>query len=101
MHQNPFGYLHGHSVGGTNPSLLEALASTPLNLLYDVKFNREVAQDGALYWTLDDGNLLSLLESAEHFTSDQINVLHKRAVEQIINRYSWSKVVENYEEVFQ
>ena len=43
-------YLHGHEVGGTNPSLLEALESTDLNLLLDVGFNKEVAEDGALYW---------------------------------------------------
>lgn len=46
-----YAYLHGHSVGGTNPSLLEALASTKLNLLYDVGFNREVGEDSALYWS--------------------------------------------------
>ena len=43
-------YFHGHEVGGTNPSLLEALESTKLNLLLDVGFNREVGEDGALYW---------------------------------------------------
>ena len=41
----------GHEVGGTNPSLLEALGSTKLNLLLDVGFNREVAEGNALYWT--------------------------------------------------
>ena len=35
IRENAFGYIHGHEVGGTNPSLLEALASTPLNLLLD------------------------------------------------------------------
>ena len=46
-----YGYFHGHEVGGTNPSLLEALGSTQLNLLLDVGFNREVGQESALYWT--------------------------------------------------
>ncbi|MED1471923.1 beta 1-4 rhamnosyltransferase Cps2T [Bacillus salipaludis] len=45
-----FGYFHGHEVGGTNPSLLEAMATTPLNILLDVNFNREVGQDAVLYF---------------------------------------------------
>ena len=40
IRENAYGYIHGHSVGGTNPTLLEALGSTNLNLLYDVGFNR-------------------------------------------------------------
>lgn len=47
IRKNAYGYLHGHEVGGTNPSLLEALGSTDLNLLLDVGFNSEVARDGA------------------------------------------------------
>ncbi|ETJ25548.1 Glycosyltransferase, partial [human gut metagenome] len=38
IRENAYGYLHGHEVGGTNPSLLEALATTDLNLLLDVGF---------------------------------------------------------------
>lgn len=49
IRENAYGYFHGHEVGGTNPSLLEALGSTDLNLLLDVGFNREVAEDAALY----------------------------------------------------
>lgn len=50
IRENAFAYFHGHEVGGTNPSLLEALASTKLNLLLDVGFNREVGENGAIYW---------------------------------------------------
>ena len=41
IRENAYGYIHGHEVGGTNPSLLEALATTDLNLLLDVGFNKE------------------------------------------------------------
>ena len=58
IRSNAYGYFHGHEVGGTNPSLLEALGSTDLNLLLDVGFNREVAEDSALYWS-KEGSLLS------------------------------------------
>ena len=39
-----FAYIHGHSAGGTNPSLLEALSTTDINILYDVSYNREVGK---------------------------------------------------------
>ena len=65
IRENAYGYFHGHEVGGTNPSLLEALGSTDLNLLLDVSFNREVALDNALYWNKTDGNLANLIEKAD------------------------------------
>ena len=45
IRENAYAYFHGHEVGGTNPSLLEALGATKLNLLLGVGFNREVAED--------------------------------------------------------
>ncbi|MTV85693.1 glycosyl transferase, partial [Streptococcus pneumoniae] len=65
IRENAFAYFHGHEVGGTNPSLLEALASTKLNLLLDVGFNREVGEDGAIYWKKDE--LAHVIEEVERF----------------------------------
>ena len=48
IRENAYGYFHGHEVGGTNPSLLEAMGSTDLNLLLNVGFNFEVGED-AIY----------------------------------------------------
>ena len=42
IRENAYAYFHGHTVGGTNPSLIEALGSTDLNLLVDVGFNKEL-----------------------------------------------------------
>lgn len=64
IRENAWGYFHGHEVGGTNPSLLEALGSTELNLLLDVGFNREVAEEAAFYWTKEHGNLAKLISWA-------------------------------------
>ena len=60
-----FAYIHGHEVGGTNPGLLEALAQTDLNLIYNVDFNHQVAQETALYWNKEDGNLSQLIDSVD------------------------------------
>lgn len=97
IRENAYGYLHGHSVGGTNPSLIEALATTNLNLLYDVGFNKEVAEDGALYWNLDDYNLSKLINKADNLKSEDIIILSKRAKERIKEEYTWKKIVDEYE----
>jgi len=57
IREEAYGYLHGHEVGGTNPSLLEALGSTKLNLLLKVEFNEEVAENAALYWTKEESSV--------------------------------------------
>ncbi|MBP3879745.1 MAG: DUF1972 domain-containing protein, partial [Lachnospiraceae bacterium] len=57
IRENAWAYIHGHQVGGTNPSLLEALGSTELNLLVGVGFNREVGENAALYWSRKPGSL--------------------------------------------
>ena len=49
IRKNAYGYLHGHEVGGTNPSLLEALGSTELNLLLDVGVDSESGKETARY----------------------------------------------------
>ena len=100
IRENAYGYFHGHEVGGTNPSLLEALGSTDLNLLLDVGFNREVAEDSALYWTKDNGNLASLINRADSFETDMIKEYGKKSSERITNKYSWSFISKRYEEVF-
>lgn len=100
IRENAYGYLHGHSVGGTNPSLLEALGSTKLNLLYNVGFNKEVGENAALYWSKTPGFLSKLIEKADNLTAVQINNLGKKAKQRIIDGYSWEKIVDRYEDTF-
>ena len=89
IRENAYGYFHGHEVGGTNPSLLEALGSTNLNLLLDVGFNKEVAEDAALYWTKKENNLASLIEKADTLSKKEIEELGKKAKKRITDNYSW------------
>lgn len=100
IRENAYGYFHGHEVGGTNPSLLEALGSTDLNMLLDVGFNREVADDAALYWNKDEGELSSLIHKADKMKSAEINQLGKMAKMRIKNMYSWQFICDQYKEVF-
>lgn len=95
-----YAYLHGHSVGGTNPSLIEALASTNINLLYDVGFNKEVGEDSALYWSLDDGNLSFLIDKCDKLEEKEIEFLSKKAKERINSNYTWKIITDKYKKLF-
>lgn len=100
IRENAYGYLHGHEVGGTNPSLLEALATTDLNLLLDVGFNREVGEDGAVYWNKEDGNLAALINGLENMDQSQIKDLSSKAKKRIDDSYSWDYIVNKYTDLF-
>lgn len=100
IREQAYAYFHGHEVGGTNPSLLEALASTDLNLLLDVGFNREVAEDGALYWNKDNGNLARLIEKADSLTDELIDKYAIKAKSRIEDFYSWDFISEKYKRQF-
>lgn len=83
IRENAYAYFHGHTVGGTNPSLIEALGSTDLNLLVDVGFNKEVAEDCALYWSRKPGSLAKLIDKADQMSADEIAEMGKFAQERI------------------
>ena len=100
IRQNARGYFHGHEVGGTNPSLLEALGSTKVNLLLDVGFNREVAEDAALYWTKEEGSLARLIEDADALPPEAVEDLGHRAKNRIATAYSWQFICDEYARLF-
>lgn len=100
IREEAFAYIHGHEVGGTNPSLLEALASTKLNLLLDVGFNREVAGDSALYWNKENGSLANLIDKAEKFPLELIYQKDTMSLERIKKFYSWNSICDAYESLW-
>lgn len=95
-----YGNIHGHTVGGTNPSLLEALGSTKLNLLIDVGFNREVAKDSALYWKPESGNLSRLIDQADAMEAEERERLGRKAKERIQTAYSWELIGDEYKKLW-
>ena len=100
IRENAYGYIHGHEVGGTNPSLLEALATTKLNLLLDVGFNKEVAKQGAMYWNKEEGNLSNLINSLENISDEEKEKYGTMAKRRIEEEYNWNKIVTEYEKIF-
>lgn len=100
IRENAYGYFHGHEVGGTNPSLLEALGSTDLNLLLDVSFNREVAENNALYWTKKAGSLSKLIEKADQLSRAELARLGAKSTQRIKEAYSWPYICDRYEKTW-
>lgn len=100
IRENAYAYFHGHTVGGTNPSLIEALSSTDLNLLVDVGFNKEVAEDCALYWSRKPGNLAKLIDRVESMPDEEIKELGQKAKKHVAEEYTWEKICMQYEHVF-
>lgn len=100
IRENAYAYFHGHTVGGTNPSLIEALGSTDLNLLVDVGFNKEVAEDCALYWSRGDGALTKLINDVDKMTINEINVLGEKAKNRVATAYTWEIISNQYFELF-
>ena len=100
IRENAYAYLHGHEVGGTNPSLLEALGSTQLNMLLKVGFNYEVGKDAALYWTKEEGSLRKLIDQVDNMKDEELRVYSNRAKERIKTAYSWEIIGREYMDVW-
>ena len=100
IRENSFANIHGHTVGGTNPSLLESLASTPVNLVFDVCFNRETAGDAALYWSMVEGSLSHLIDRVDALNPERRKALERSAKERIRSAYSLERISAQYEALF-
>lgn len=98
--KNAFAYIHGHSAGGTNPSLLEALATTKLNILYNAIYNVEVGMMSCLYFSKKDGDLKTIIEKCEQMDKKMIEKYEKLALDRIKNLYTWKLVVEEYKKIW-
>jgi len=90
-------YLHGHSVGGTNPALLEAMAANTFVLAHDNQFNKSVIYQNAYYFN-SPKTLAALLKDKE-ITKNKIKFA-KNNLSRINKVYSWLIVVNQYESYF-
>lgn len=100
IRESAYGYFHGHEVGGTNPSLLEALGSTKINLLLDVEFNKEVAGNAALYWNKKSGSLAKLINVADKMEEQSRDEYGLKARKRIKEAYSWEFICDRYATCF-
>lgn len=95
-----FAYIHGHEVGGTNPSLLQAMGCGNVILAHNVRFNREVLNNDSLLWNKEEGSLQSkLIQVTEDYAYYQKS-LPKEYIQRIQDYYTWDKVGEDHELFF-
>lgn len=99
LHCNAYAYLHGHSMGGTNPSLLKALGCGNCVVALHTPFNQEVLRDHGIFFerdALDLARKIQDLESHPEVAADY----RRRAPERIRQAYTWEKIADQYEELF-
>ncbi len=89
-------YLHGHSVGGTNPSLLRAAGAGTYPIAYDVDFNREVIGPHGGYFA-DPTGVSAEIMAAER-EPDRVRTAGA-VLQQAIRRYDWDHVTDGYEQL--
>jgi glycosyltransferase involved in cell wall biosynthesis len=98
LHCNAYAYVHGHSLGGTNPSLLTALGSGNCVLALNTPFNAEVLQDYGILFEYDPLDLAAKLQHIEDHP-DVAAQYRIRAPRRIREAYTWEKITDQYEEL--
>lgn len=97
LRENAYAYIHGHSVGGTNPSLLEAISSRNIVLAYDVPYNREVLSEYG-YFYKDKNDLKRLIgfieKDFQEADKDKILSYYEKI---LTEKYNWDIVIRKYE----
>lgn len=98
IRKNAYLYIHGHSVGGTNPSLIEALSLTDLNILYDVCFNHDIGEDKCLYFKEKES--LEKLLNNQKILDDSRKKLGPKTKKLVKDNYTWEHITNSYKEIF-
>jgi glycosyltransferase involved in cell wall biosynthesis len=91
-------YIHGHSVGGTNPSLVEAMNLGLCCVVFGVEYNIETTENSAIYFNSSFDLKMILNKYADHKIDTSV---YKEKMKEIANRrYTWGKITEKYEKLF-
>ncbi|MAJ13133.1 MAG: glycosyl transferase [Flavobacteriales bacterium] len=90
-------YLHGHSVGGTNPALIEAMAAQAFVIVHDNPFNKSVVSENTFSFNNKEELKLifedhSLLKQRKEIASENLKIIN--------SRYRWDLIIEKYEKYF-
>ncbi len=101
LYCNSYVYIHGHEFGGTNPTLLMALASGCCVLALDTVFSREVldGEEHGVYFKKEPNELTRLIH---HMDSDEslVKAFRAKAKKRIEEKYTWEKITNQYEKLF-
>ena len=97
LRESAFAYIHGHSVGGTNPALLEAMICKCCCICHDNIYNREVTNSKQFYFN-NGKDLLDCIYLLEEIKG----IIHYKemAFTRVMENYSWNTIVQEYEKLF-
>ncbi len=89
------GYVHGHSVGGTNPSLLEGMASSNLVICHNNQFNREVTESAQFYFD-SVSDVMELICMVDNLSDEEIKFYGELSRKRIETYYNWEMIGNKY-----
>jgi glycosyltransferase involved in cell wall biosynthesis len=92
-------YFHGHTVGGTNPSLLEAMASHCLICAHRNKFNSSILKDDAFYFETAE-EVAILIKNKKKEEADNKSWIDQN-IRKIREKYNWDRIIDHYAEHFE
>ena len=101
LYHQSYTYLHGHEYGGTNPTMLKAMAYGCAILALDTVFNREMLENGQFGWFFQktSDSVALYLQQAEH-NPQAVQTLKEKARDGITQKYNWDEVTRAYVTVF-
>ena len=101
LYHQSYAYLHGHEYGGTNPTMLKAMAYGCAILALDTVFNREMLENGQFGWFFQktSDSVALYLQQAEH-DPQAVQTLKEKARDGITQKYNWDEVTRAYVTVF-
>src|SRR5450432_3417913 len=88
-------YFHGHSVGGTNPSLLDAMAAKAPLAAHNNPFNKYILRDHALFFT-HAGDVCNIITANQYANKKHIENNYAT----IQNEFTWEMIIDQYENYF-
>lgn len=101
LYHNCFAYFHGHEFGGTNPTMLKALAYGCAICALDTVFNREMLNNDeyGLFFSKQKGNLAGLIHNIEAAPGTLI-AYKQKSRSRITTNYTWEKITDQYDALF-
>jgi glycosyltransferase involved in cell wall biosynthesis len=96
LRSNAYLYVHGHSAGGTNPSLVEAMSLSLPVFAFDCIYNRYTTENKCIYW--NNANELYLhISQCKKTSLDNLGMKMKSIAD---SRYKWNDIISKYESLF-
>jgi len=95
-----YAYLHGHSVGGTNPSLLEGMGCGNLCICHNNIFNKEVTNKNQLYFS-NANELANMINETEQLPDEKKRQYREDSKNRIRQYYSWERITSDYIKLFE